>query len=69
MPQPEALGPRSGANQGTAYSETAFNGASMPTPTRSLHPKLAFFISLLMGATKFFKGSRVKNEGLRLIRD
>ena len=47
MPQPEALAPRSGANQGAAYSESAFNGASMPTSTRSLHPKLAFFISLL----------------------
>ena len=47
MPQPEALAPRSGANQGAAYSESALNGASMPTPTRSLHPKLASFISLL----------------------
>ena len=47
MPQPEAPAARSGATQGTAYSESAFNGASMPTPIRSLYPKLAFFISLL----------------------
>ena len=47
MPQPEAPAARSGAIQGAAYSESAFNGASMPTPARSLFPKLAFFISLL----------------------
>ncbi len=47
MPQPEAPAARSGANQGVASSESAFNGASMPTPARSLFPKLAFFISLL----------------------
>ena len=50
MPQPEALAARSGATQGSAYSESASNGASMTTPARSLYPKLAFFISLL-GAT------------------
>ena len=43
MPQPEAPAARSGANQGAAYSGLAFNGASMPTPARSLFPKLAFF--------------------------
>ena len=48
MPQPEEPAARSGANQGAAYSESAFNGASMPTPARSLYPKLAFFISLLV---------------------
>ena len=47
MPQPEA---RSGATQGAAYSESAFNGPSMPTPTRSLYPKRTFFISLLGAA-------------------
>ena len=47
MPQPEAPAARSGAIQGSAYSESASNGASMPTPARSLYPKLAFFISLL----------------------
>ena len=47
MPQPEAPAARSRANQGAAYSESAFNGASMPTPARSRFPKLAFFISLL----------------------
>ena len=47
MPQPEAPAARSGAIQGAAYSESASNGASMPTPARSLYPKLAFFISLL----------------------
>ena len=47
MPQPEAPAARSGAIQGAAYSESASNGASMPTPARSLFPKLAFFISLL----------------------
>ena len=47
MPQPEAPAARSGATQGAAYSESAFNGASMPTPARSLYPKLAFYISLL----------------------
>ena len=47
MPQPEALAARSGATQGSAYSESASNGASMTTPARSLYPKLAFFISLL----------------------
>ena len=47
MPQPEGPAARSGANQGAAYSESASNGASMPTPIRSLYPKLAFFISLL----------------------
>ena len=47
MPQPETPAARSGAPQGAAYSESASNGASMPAPTRSLFPKLAFFISLL----------------------
>ena len=47
MPQPEAPAARSGAIQGAAYSESASNGASMPTPARSRFPKLAFFISLL----------------------
>ena len=47
MPQPEAPAARSGANQGAAYSESASNVASMPTPARSLFSKLAFFISLL----------------------
>ena len=47
MPQPEGPAARSGAIQGSAYSESASNGASMPTPARSLFPKLAFFISLL----------------------
>ena len=47
MPQPEAPAARSGAIQGAAYSESASNGASMPTPARSQFPKLAFFISLL----------------------
>ena len=47
MPQPEAPAARSGTIQGVAYSESACNGASMPTPARSLYPKLAFFISLL----------------------
>ena len=47
MPQPEAPAARSGAIQGSAYSESAFNGASMTTPARSLFPKLAIFISLL----------------------
>ena len=47
MPQPEAPAARSGAIQGSAYSESASNGASMPTPARSLFPKLTFFISLL----------------------
>ena len=47
MPQPEAPAARSGAIQGSAYSESASNGASMTTPARSLYPKLAFFISLL----------------------
>ena len=47
MPQPEAPAARSGANQGSAYSESASNGASMPAPARSRFPKLAFFISLL----------------------
>ena len=49
MPQPEAPAARSGANQGVDYSESASDGASMPTPARSLYPKLAFFISLLRG--------------------
>ena len=48
MPQPEAPAARSGAIQGSAYSESAPNGASMPTPARSLFPKLAFFNSLLV---------------------
>ena len=48
MPQPEMPAARSRAIQGSAYSESASNGASMPTPARSLYPKLAFFISLLM---------------------
>ena len=47
MPQPEAPAARSGAIQGAASSESASNGASMPTPARSPFPKLAFFISLL----------------------
>ena len=47
MPQPEGPAARSGAIQGAAYSESASNGVSMPTPARSLLPKLAFFISLL----------------------
>ena len=47
MPQPEGPAARSGAIQGSAYSESASNGASMTTPARSLYPKLAFFISLL----------------------
>ena len=37
-----------GAIPDAAYSESASNGASMSTPSRSLFPKLAFFISLLM---------------------
>ena len=49
MPQPEAPAARSGATHGAAYSESASNGASMPTPARSRFPKLAFFISLLGG--------------------
>ena len=47
MPQPEEPAARSGAIQGSAYSESASNGASMPTTSRSRCPKLAFFISLL----------------------
>ena len=53
MPQPEAPAARSGANHGAAYSESASNVASMPTPARSLYPKLAFFISLLGPITWF----------------
>ena len=54
MPQPEAPAAQSRATQGAAYSESSFNGASMPTPSRSLYPKPAFFISLLgiIGGTK-----------------
>ena len=54
MPQPEAPAARSGAIQGAAYSESACNGTSMPTPARSLYPKRAFFISLLcrLGAAR-----------------
>ena len=47
---PAAPAARSGAPQGAAYSESASNGASMSTQSRSLYPKypkLAFFISLL----------------------
>ena len=47
MPEPEAPAARSGATHGAAYSESASNGASMPTPIHSRCPKLAFFISLL----------------------
>ena len=36
MPQPEVPAARSGAIQGAAYSESASNGAPMPTPARSL---------------------------------
>ena len=45
---PEAPAARTGAPQGTASSEPASNGASMPVPDRSPFPKLAFFISLLL---------------------
>ena len=52
MPQPEAPAARSGAIQGAAYSESASNGASMPTPARSRFPQLAFFISLLRAGAR-----------------
>ena len=39
MPQPETPAARSGTIQGAAYSGSACNHASMPTPARSLYPQ------------------------------
>ena len=63
MPQPEGPAARSGAIQGSAYSESASNGASMTTPARSLYPKLAFFISLLSPqVARVFSGGATLDE-------
>ena len=53
MPQPEALAARSGATQGAAYSESAFNGPQCRHRSAPYIPKLAFFISLLGPITWF----------------
>ena len=49
MPKPKAPAARSGAVQSVAYSESAFNGASVPTPARSLMPNSYSFIRLWGG--------------------